>query len=117
MRSPKSPNDDAWLRRALEDTDALLRDHAHAERKAAATAMGLVAQYADIPELVSAMTALAIEELTHFQASVGRRKCLFSRLLIARHWRVLPRYYELYGATAKSTATAASVQDSNAPET
>ena len=67
MRSRKSPNDDAWLRRALEDTDALLRDHAHAERKAAATAMGLVAQYADIPELVSAMTALAIEELTHFQ--------------------------------------------------
>ena len=29
--------------------------------------MGLVAQYADIPELVSAMTALAIEGLTHFR--------------------------------------------------
>ena len=39
MRSPKSPNDEVWLRLALEDTEALLRDHAHAERKAAATAM------------------------------------------------------------------------------
>ena len=67
MRSPRSPIDDAWLQGALADTDALLRDHAHAERKAAATAMGLVAQYADIPELVEAMTALAIEELGHFQ--------------------------------------------------
>ena len=67
MRSPRSPNDAEWLACALEDTAALLRDHAHAERRAAATAMGLVVQYADIPELVEAMTALAIEELGHFQ--------------------------------------------------
>ena len=39
MRSPRSPNDARWLARALEDTEAVLRDHAHAERKAAATAM------------------------------------------------------------------------------
>ena len=55
MRSPKSPIDAAWLQAALTDTESVLRDHAHAERKAAATAMGLVAQYADIPELVEAM--------------------------------------------------------------
>lgn len=67
MRSPRSPIDAEWLALALEDTDAVLRDHAHAERKAAATAMGLVVQYADLPELVEAMTTLAIEELEHFQ--------------------------------------------------
>ncbi|MDP6944910.1 MAG: tRNA isopentenyl-2-thiomethyl-A-37 hydroxylase MiaE [Myxococcota bacterium] len=71
MRSPRSPNDTPWLARALEDTEAVLRDHAHAERKAAATAMGLVVQYADIPELVEAMVALAIEELEHFQEVFG----------------------------------------------
>lgn len=67
MRSPRSPVDAAWLDHALSHTEYVLRDHAHAERKAAATAMGLVAQYADIPELVEPMTALAIEELGHFQ--------------------------------------------------
>ena len=67
MRSPRSPVDATWLAQALDDTESVLRDHAHAERKAAATAMGLVAQYAEIPELVEAMTALAIEELGHFQ--------------------------------------------------
>ena len=76
MRSPRSPNDAKWLACALDDTESVLRDHAHAERKAAATAMGLVAQYADIPELVEAMTTLAIEELEHFRevfATLQRR--------------------------------------------
>jgi tRNA-(ms[2]io[6]A)-hydroxylase len=72
MRSPRSPIDETWLAGALDDTESVLRDHAHAERKAAATAMGLVAQYADIPELVEAMTALAIEELGHFQVVLGQ---------------------------------------------
>jgi tRNA 2-(methylsulfanyl)-N6-isopentenyladenosine37 hydroxylase len=74
MRSPRSPVDATWLTQALDDTEAVLRDHAHAERKAAATAMGLVAQYADIPELVEAMTALAIEELGHFQEVLKQMK-------------------------------------------
>ena len=72
MRSPRSPIDAAWLTHALSDTEAVLRDHAHAERKAAATAMSLVVQYADIPELVEAMTSLAIEELEHFQEVVAQ---------------------------------------------
>ena len=74
MRSPKSPIDAAWLQAALTDTESVLRDHAHAERKAAATAMGLVAQYDDIPELVEAMTELAIEELHHFQEVFAQMK-------------------------------------------
>lgn len=74
MRSPRSPIDAEWLERALADTEAVLRDHAHAERKAAATAMGLVVQYADIEELVEAMTALAIEELEHFREVFGVMK-------------------------------------------
>jgi len=59
MRSPRSPIDAEWLQRALADTESVLRDHAHAERKVAATAMGLVVQYVDLPERVEAMTELA----------------------------------------------------------
>ncbi|MCB9728985.1 MAG: tRNA-(ms[2]io[6]A)-hydroxylase [Deltaproteobacteria bacterium] len=67
MRNPKSPRDPAWLARASEDTDALLQDHAHCERKAAATAMALVARHPDQPALVQAMVELAREELAHFE--------------------------------------------------
>lgn len=72
MRNPKSPQDPAWLACAVEDTDALLQDHAHCERKAAATAMALVARHPDEPDLVIAMAELAREELAHFD-EVHRR--------------------------------------------
>jgi hypothetical protein len=67
MRNPRSPQDPVWLARAVEDTDALLEDHAHCERKAAATAMALVARHPELPDLVAAMVELAREELEHFE--------------------------------------------------
>jgi tRNA-(ms[2]io[6]A)-hydroxylase len=57
----------AWLEAVLGDFDAFLLDHAACERKASATAMGLVAHYPDRTELVRACLALAREELEHFQ--------------------------------------------------
>jgi tRNA-(ms[2]io[6]A)-hydroxylase len=67
MRLPPDPHAEAWLEVVLSDTDTLLLDHAHCERKAAATAMGLVARYPERSELVSSMSELAAEELGHFQ--------------------------------------------------
>ena len=72
MKLPPGPRDAAWLAHVLTDTDELLRDHAHCERKAAATAMSLVARHPDFPELVTEMATLATEELAHF-AEVHRR--------------------------------------------
>ncbi len=53
---------------ALERFDEVLVDHAHCEKKAAATAMALVASYPERERLVRRMSALAIEELRHFRA-------------------------------------------------
>lgn len=64
------PSSPAWLETVLNNFDAFLQDHASCERKASATAMSLVAHYPDRPDLVDAMIALALEELTHFQQVV-----------------------------------------------
>ena len=61
-----------WLAKALADMDAVLLDHAHCEKKAAASAMSLVAGYSSYDELVRKMSALAIEELQHFRAVYER---------------------------------------------
>ena len=37
-----SATDPAWIERALADLDVILLDHAHCEKKAAATALGLI---------------------------------------------------------------------------
>jgi tRNA-(ms[2]io[6]A)-hydroxylase len=52
-----------------------LADHAHCEKKAAASALKLVADHPDRPELVRALAKLAQEELQHFLgvlAELGR---------------------------------------------
>ena len=51
---------------ALSDLDATLGDHAHCEKKAAATAVKLCADHADRPDLVRKMAKLAQEEMHHF---------------------------------------------------
>ncbi len=63
-----SPTNPRWLEVALADFDRVLVDHAHCEKKAAASAMSLVAAYPDRERLVRRLSALAIEELRHFRA-------------------------------------------------
>ena len=63
-----TPSDPRWLPIALRDMDRVLVDHAHCEKKAAATAMSLVSSYPEHERLVRRLTALAIEELRHFRS-------------------------------------------------
>jgi tRNA-(ms[2]io[6]A)-hydroxylase len=51
----------------MADFGAVLRDHAHCERKAAASAMALVNWYPSHEVLVRRLTKLAQEELRHFR--------------------------------------------------
>ncbi len=64
LRSETPP---AWLHVAAKNIPQLLVDHAHCERKAAATAINLMGKYPEKIELVQAMSALAREELLHFE--------------------------------------------------
>lgn len=60
----------AWAEAVLADFDAFLLDHAAAEKKASGMAMSMVSHYPDKPDIVQAMTDLAVEELVHFKQVV-----------------------------------------------
>jgi tRNA-(ms[2]io[6]A)-hydroxylase len=57
----------AWVDQALTHLDLVLLDHAQCERKAAGVALSFINRYPSDAELVKAMTAIAQEELTHFE--------------------------------------------------
>lgn len=59
-----------WVHAAIENQSILLIDHANCEKKAAATAMNLMYQYVENPDLLTKMSQLAREELLHFQQVV-----------------------------------------------
>jgi tRNA-(ms[2]io[6]A)-hydroxylase len=72
--------DRAWLERALGSLDAILLDHAHLEKKAAAQALNLIFRYPDRPAFAAPLSALAREELAHFELvleHLGRRGLAF----------------------------------------
>ena len=54
-----------WLPNALAHVDAVLVDHAHCEKKAAANALSLLQAYPDVPGLPAHMARLAREESGH----------------------------------------------------
>lgn len=66
-----APSDDAWGHRALEHMDEILLDHAHCEKKAASTAISMIFRYPEYPQLMLPMSALAREELEHFEQVVA----------------------------------------------
>jgi tRNA-(ms[2]io[6]A)-hydroxylase len=72
----RSATDPRWAPAAVAGLDRTLADHAHCEKKAAASALKLVADHPERPDLVRALARLAQEELQHFLAvlaELGRR--------------------------------------------
>ncbi len=63
----QSATSQAWIDQALDHLDLVLLDHAQCERKAAGVALSLINRYPSDADLVKAMTAIAQEELTHFE--------------------------------------------------
>lgn len=61
---------EAWTEMVLADFDTFLNDHAAAEKKASGMALSMALHYHDRPDIVAAMTDLAVEELDHFRAVV-----------------------------------------------
>lgn len=67
MLGLKLPTDPRWVNIVEKNISEILTDHAYCEQKAASYAISLITKYPAIPELVNKMTALAQEELEHFQ--------------------------------------------------
>jgi tRNA-(ms[2]io[6]A)-hydroxylase len=67
MLGLKVSTDADWAAAAMRDADAVLVDHAHCELKAASNALSLVARHPGDATLARALTALAREEIEHFQ--------------------------------------------------
>ena len=80
-----------WLAAAIERSDLVLIDHAHCERKAAGVALQLMFRYPSDELLGAALSALAREELEHFEQVL--------RLLQARAIPLRPLPAPAYGAT------------------
>lgn len=57
----------AWLERAVNKLDTLMIDHAHCEKKAAATAVKLMFRYPERTELLKKLAQLTREEMLHFE--------------------------------------------------
>lgn len=57
----------AWVKQALANLDTVLLDHSHCERKAAGVALNLMCRYPSYTKLVRSLTAIAQEELEHFE--------------------------------------------------
>ena len=83
MRGLAAPSSPAWLERALANLDEVLVDHAHCEKKAASTAVSLLFKYPDRSRLLATLSALAREELEHFEQMLDlleRHRVSYGRL-------------------------------------
>jgi tRNA-(ms[2]io[6]A)-hydroxylase len=83
MLALKGSTQHRWLDQVQANLDELLIDHAHCERKAAATAMTLIGAYTERRELIAPLSAIVIEELEHFELVLDllqRRGIRFRRI-------------------------------------
>lgn len=67
IRFLQQPTSQAWIEQALAHFSTVLLDHAHCERKAAGVALSLISRYPSDAKLVRTLTAIAREELEHFE--------------------------------------------------
>jgi tRNA-(ms[2]io[6]A)-hydroxylase len=61
------PTDPRWVNIVEKNIDEILTDHAYCEQKAASTAISLIIGYPEHTDLVTEMTLLAQEEMSHFK--------------------------------------------------
>ena len=60
-----------WVEIVLADFNTFLSDHASAEKKASGMALSMASHYPDRPDILIAMTDLAIEELAHYKQVIN----------------------------------------------
>ena len=90
----KQPTSPAWIEQAIANLNTVLLDHSHCERKAAGVALNLMFRYPSNTELVRKLTAIAREELEHFEQ--------VNQILAARGIPLGPLSAPPYGAGLKA---------------
>ncbi|MBE9239150.1 tRNA-(ms[2]io[6]A)-hydroxylase [Anabaena aphanizomenioides LEGE 00250] len=90
----KQPTSDAWIEQAIANLDIILLDHSHCERKAAGVALNFMFRYPSNTKLVRELTAIAKEELEHFE--------LVNQWLERRNIPLAPLSPPPYGAGLKT---------------
>ncbi len=90
----QQPTSLAWVEEAIANLDTILLDHSHCERKAAGTAVNMMFRYPAHHKLVRQLTAIASEELEHFE--------LVNQWLDKRNIPLAPLDAPPYGAKLKS---------------
>ena len=63
----QQPTSSLWLEQAINNLDTVLLDHSHCERKAAGVAINMMFRYPSYRQLVKQLTAIAKEELEHYE--------------------------------------------------
>lgn len=71
MLGLKLLTDPRWANIAEDNLEAILTDHAWCEQKAASNAITIITQNSEHQDLVDEMTAIALEELEHFQMVIN----------------------------------------------
>jgi tRNA-(ms[2]io[6]A)-hydroxylase len=82
------------VEQAIAHLDTVLLDHSHCERKAAGVALNLICRYPSNAKLVRTLTAIAQEELDHFE--------LVNQWLERRGVPLAPLTPPPYGASLKA---------------
>ncbi|PSF37179.1 rubrerythrin family protein [Aphanothece hegewaldii CCALA 016] len=90
----KKPTQDSWIEQAIANLDLILLDHSHCERKAAGAAINFMFRYPSHAPLVRKLTAIAQEELEHFE--------LVNQWLDRRGIPLAPLNPPPYGSTLKA---------------
>jgi len=89
-----TPSQESWIEMAIAHLDAILLDHSHCECKAAGVALNLMFRYPARASLVRQLTAIAQEELDHFER--------VNQWLDRRNIALAPLSSPPYGAQLKS---------------
>ncbi|MCH2223428.1 MAG: tRNA-(ms[2]io[6]A)-hydroxylase [Crocinitomicaceae bacterium] len=66
MLGLKLPTDPRWVNIVEGNIQEILTDHAYCEQKAASNAISTIVKFPEYPDVVKAMTEIAIEEMEHF---------------------------------------------------
>lgn len=95
------PTDPRWVNIVEKNISEILTDHAYCEQKAASTALSLVVGFPEHDELVTAMIALAEEEISHFKMVheiILKRGCTLGRERKDKYVRALQGFFPKGGS-------------------